>query len=325
MGEFELLARVRERLPAAGPRVRVGMGDDAAVVVPGGATATSTDAIIEGVHFRREWAGLRQIGHKALATALSDLAAMGAEPGEAYVVLGVPPDLDEDGCIELLDGLIALATAAGTTIAGGDVTRAPALSVTTTVVGHAQKAEELVTRAGAAGGEELVLSGEIGGAAAGLLLLERPELAAGVPEEIAERLKARQLEPAARLDAGQALARGGASAMIDLSDGLGGDGAHLARQSGVRIEIDGDLPMAGGVAEVAAAAGVDPIQLAISGGEDYELLASLPSARLKEAVEAVGRTGIALRRIGTVLDGEGLEIRQPGGRPVQTAGFDQLD
>jgi thiamine-monophosphate kinase len=83
--------------------------------------------------------------------------------------------------------------------------------------------------------------------------------------------------------------------------------------------------MAGGVAEVAAAAGVDPIQLAISGGEDYELLASLPSARLKEAVEAVGRTGIALRRIGTVLDGEGLEIRQPGGRPVQTAGFDQLD
>jgi thiamine-monophosphate kinase len=324
MGEFELLARVRERLPAAGPRVRVGMGDDAAVVVPGGATATSTDAIVEGVHFRREWAGLRQIGHKALATALSDLAAMGAEPGEAYVVLGVPPDLDEDGCIELLDGLIALATAAGTTIAGGDVTRAPALSVTTTVVGHAQKAEELVTRAGAAGGEELVLSGEIGGAAAGLLLLERPELAAGVPEEIAERLKARQLEPTPRLDGGRALARGGASAMIDLSDGLGRDGAHLARQSGVRIEIDGDLPMAGGVAEVAAAAGVDPIQLAISGGEDYELLASLPSARLKEAVEAVGRTGIALRRIGRVLDGEGLEIRQPGGRPVKAAGFDQL-
>src|SRR6478609_2584820 len=103
MGEFELLAKVRERLTEGGPRIRVGSGDDAAVTVPGGATATSVDALIDGVHFRREWAGLGQIGAKALASALSDLAAMGAEPGEAYVVLGVPPDLDEGGCLELLD------------------------------------------------------------------------------------------------------------------------------------------------------------------------------------------------------------------------------
>ena len=115
---------------------------------PGGATATSVDAIVDGVHFRRGQASLGQIGRKALATALSDLAAMGAEPGEAYVVLGVPPDLDEDGCIELLDG-IALAAATGTTLAGGDVTRAPALTVAITVVGHAPSPELLVTRAGA--------------------------------------------------------------------------------------------------------------------------------------------------------------------------------
>src|SRR5262245_33520873 len=102
MGEFELLARIRERLPAAGPRIRLGSGDDAAITVPGGATATSVDALVEGVHFRRELASPAQIGHKALATALSDLAAMGAEPGEAYVVLGAPADLDEDGCLELL-------------------------------------------------------------------------------------------------------------------------------------------------------------------------------------------------------------------------------
>src|SRR3954449_1803745 len=123
MGEFELLARIRERLPASGPRTHLGSGDDAAITLPGGATATSVDALVDGVHFRRDFASPAQIGHKALATALSDLAAMGAEPGEAYAALGVPPDLDEEGCIELLDGLLELAAATGTSVAGGDVTR----------------------------------------------------------------------------------------------------------------------------------------------------------------------------------------------------------
>ena len=137
MGEFELLERIRKRLPEPGPRVRLGSGDDAAITVPAGATATSVDALVDGVHFRREWSSLAQIGHKALAAALSDLAAMGAEPGEAYVVLGVPADLDEDGCIELLDGIATLAEATGTSLAGGDLTRAPALTLAMTVVGHA--------------------------------------------------------------------------------------------------------------------------------------------------------------------------------------------
>lgn len=326
MGEFELLARVRERLPPAGPRVRVGMGDDAAVTVPGGATATSVDAIVDGVHFRREQAGLAQIGRKALATALSDLAAMGAEPGEAYVVLGVPPDLDEDGCIELLDGIAALAAATGTTLAGGDVTRAPALTVAMTVVGHAPSPELLVTRAGARPGDSLVLTGEIGGAAAGLLLLERPELASAVAAETAERLRARQTEPQPRLGAGRALAAAGATAMIDLSDGLGGDARHLAEESGARLRIDvAALPLANGVAEIAAAAGRGPIQLALSGGEDYELLATLPAERLGEAASAAGRAAEAgLAQVGDVVAGEGVEFRLPGGRLLETEGFDQL-
>ena len=325
MGEFELLARVRERLPAAGPRVRVGIGDDAAVTVPGGATATSVDALVEGVHFRRDQGSLAQIGRKALAAALSDLAAMGAEPGEAYVVLGVPPDLDEDGCVELLDGVAELAAAAGTTLAGGDVTRAPALTVAITAVGHAPGPELLVTRAGARPGDALVLSGEIGGAAAGLLALERPETAAGLAAETAERLRARQLEPRPRLDAGRALARAGATAMIDLSDGLGGDARHLAEESGVGIRIDaGALPLAAGVAAVAAAAGRDPLQLAVSGGEDYELLAALPTGRLEEATAAVAAAKATLARVGEVVAGRGVEIRLPGGRLLEPAGFDQL-
>ncbi|HWT91319.1 MAG TPA: AIR synthase related protein, partial [Solirubrobacterales bacterium] len=118
MGEFELLARLRERLPQDGPRVKLGSGDDAAIVVPGGATATSVDAIVEGVHFRRADAGLETVGRKAISTALSDLAAMGAEAGEAYVVLGAPADLLEADFLALLDGLLERATETGATLAG---------------------------------------------------------------------------------------------------------------------------------------------------------------------------------------------------------------
>lgn len=326
MGEFELLAKVRERLAPPGPRVRVGSGDDAAVTIPGGATATSVDALIEGVHFRRDQASLGQIGRKALGSALSDLAAMGAAVGEAYVVVGVPPDLDEDGCLELVDGIAALAAETGTSLAGGDVTRAPALILAVTVIGHAASAEELVGRGGAEPGDALVLTGEIGGAAAGLLLLEQPELAGAVPERTAERLRLRQLLPAPRLGAGQALANAGASSMIDLSDGLGGDAAHVAKASGATIRVDAAaLPLADGLAAVAAAAGRDPLELAVSGGEDYELLATLPPGRVDAATAAVAQAGeTTLTQIGAVSAGEGVEIRLPGGATLAPAGYDQL-
>jgi thiamine-monophosphate kinase len=322
MGEFELLARLRERLPPPGPRLRVGSGDDAAITVPGGATATSVDALVEGVHFRREQSSLSQIGHKALAVALSDLAAMGAEPGEAYAALGVPPDLDEEGCIELLDGLAELAVATGTTIAGGDLTRAPTLMLAMTVVGHASAPELLVTRGGAQPGDALAVTGELGGAAAGLLLLEQ-----GVSVGAEDKgLVARQLEPHPRLVEGRALAASGATAMIDLSDGLGGDATRLAEACGAAMRIDaGALPVAAGVAEVAATADRDPLRLAVSGGEDYELLVAMPPERLAAGSAALRETtDVALTRIGEVVAGEGVELRLPGGRPLAPTGFDQL-
>jgi thiamine-monophosphate kinase len=332
MGEFELLERIREKLPRTGPRLRLGSGDDAAIVVPGGATATSVDALVDGVHFRRSWSSLEQIGRKALAAALSDLAAMGAEPGEAYIVLGVPSDLDEDGCLELIDGIAAIATETGTSLAGGDVTRAPVLTLAVTVVGHAPEPERLVARAGAGAGDVLVVTGELGGAAAGLLLLERAEHARssfephGDTNDDRARLLARQLEPRPRLAAGRALADAGAKAMIDLSDGLGGDAGHLAAASGVGLRIDAAaLPIEKGVAEVAAEAGRDPLELVASGGEDYELLAAVPAERLKEATESVARqAGTGLTRIGEVVAGEGAELRLPDGRRSRPPGFDQL-
>lgn len=334
MGEFELLAKIRARLPPAGPRVLIGSGDDAAVTVPGGATATSVDALVEGVHFRREWSSPSQIGAKALAVALSDLAAMGARPGEAYVVLGAPSGFGEDECAELVDGMAALAAATGTTLAGGDLTRAPALTLAVTVVGHAAEPGALISRAGARPGDVLAVTGELGGAAAGLLLLEaagsgseaRSSLCPdGDQKDERTALIGRQLEPRPRLEAGRALAGAGATAMIDLSDGIGGDARHLATASGVRLRIDAAaLPLAAGAAGVAAVEGLDPLELAASRGEDYELLVAIPPARLDDAAAASGRVGAPLTPIGEVAAGEGVEIRLPGGRTARAAGFDHL-
>jgi thiamine-monophosphate kinase len=314
MGEFELLARIRERLPAPSSRIRLGSGDDAAVTVPGGATATSVDALVDGVHFRRDLASPAQIGHKALATALSDLAAMGAEPGEAYVVLGLPPDFGEEECIALLDGMLALASRTGTDLAGGDLTRARELFLAITVVGHAPAPGAFVSRSGAQAGDLLVLTGEIGGAAAGL---EQPG---------AEELRARQLEPTPRLAAGRALAESGATAMIDVSDGLGADAAHIAEASGAGLRIEAAaVPLAPAARQLSEAAGRDPWQL-LNGGEDYELLASIPPGQLAEAQRSVqeAEKGIALTEIGAVIAGSGVEIRLPGGQLLEPAGFDQL-
>lgn len=326
MGEFELLAKLRERLPAGGSRVRLGSGDDAAITVPGGATATSVDAIVEGVHFRRDEAGPEAIGHKALAAALSDLAAMGAEAGEAYVVLGAPGDLGEDELLALLDGMLAVAKATGTTLAGGDLTRAPALTLAVTVVGHAPSAEAFVSRGGARPGDFVVLTGEIGGAPVGRLLLDDRKLAAPVSATAAEGLRGRQLEPSPRLRSGRALAEAGATAMIDVSDGLAGDAAHLAEASSVALRIEaGSLPLAAGLAEVAAAAGLEPLQLAVGGGEDYELLATVPPEAFDDAaarVAAAGESG--LTPIGEVEAGEGVEIRLPGGGRLEAPGYDHF-
>jgi thiamine-monophosphate kinase len=334
MGEFELLARIRERLPAGGPRMHLGSGDDAAVTIPGGATATSVDALVDGVHFRRDIASPGQIGHKALATALSDLAAMGAEAGEAYAVLGLPPDFTEDECVELLDGMVALAGETGTDLAGGDLTRSDQLFLAITVVGHATDAQAFVQRAGARPGDAVVLTGEIGGAAAGLHLLQNadwsinPAMRGSNDQSAANgapALRARQLEPTPQLAAGQALARAGATAMIDLSDGLGADARHLAEASGVKLRIEAEtVPLVPAAVALSEAGGRERWCL-LRGGEDYELLACIAADRLQEAMAAaLSKGSTTLTKIGEVEAGSGVEIRLPDGRLLEPAGFDQL-
>ena len=330
-GEFRLIARLRERLSrvarpaAAGVDLHVGIGDDAAVTAAEGVTVTSAEALVEGVHFRRDTAPPTSIGHKALAVALSDLAAMGASAGEAYIALGIPEDLDEAACIELYDGLAAVAASTGTAVLGGDVTRAPALVIAVTVVGHARSADAVVGRDGASPEQALAVTGELGGAAAGLLLLERAVRTPSLEPELSAALRRRQLEPEPRLAAGAALAARGATAMIDVSDGLGADAGQIAAASGVRVVIELEpLPVQPGVGEVASAGGLDEIELAASGGEDYELLAVLPATRVAEAAAAVSEAGGRLTVIGRTAPGEGVEIVGPDGSTRDPGGFDHL-
>lgn len=267
----------------------------------------STDVLLEGVHFRASTSPAADIGAKAAAVNLSDLAAMGARPRALLVALTLAPGHPDVG--EMFDGLAAVGTGAGAPVVGGDLVCGSVTSLAVTAIGDLPDGDRSVRRDGAAPGDHLWLTGPLGASAAGLHILES-EVAAAVAGDAAGALVSRHRRPEARVDAGRRLARAGATAMIDVSDGLALDAGRVAAASGCRLIIDADsVPRADGVDAVAGALGIDPAGYASTGGEDYELLAAGPA-------DLPARAALPLIPVGRVTSGSGATLTT-GGRAIE--------
>jgi len=316
-GEFELIASLASRLDPAADGL--GIGDDAAAWTPsaGALVVATTDMLVVGVHFRLDWTSPRDLGWKALAVNLSDLAAMGAAPGRALISVALLPG--QTALVgEMYEGLSELARLTGTTVVGGDTvhTSGP-LVVNVALIGEAEPGR-LLRRDGALPGDLLALTGAVGASAAGLALLldgDRDRLSR---PEAAPLLTAHH-RPSPRLAAGRILAALGLRCAIDVSDGVASEAWHLARASGVAIHLDADrLVLA--AAAVALFGDARARDLALSGGEDYQLLFTVPEARLAEVTAALAEEDrpTVIGRVTGLHRGGRVELSQ-GGRVVESA------
>jgi thiamine-monophosphate kinase len=301
-GEFDRIRQIIERVGSTG----VALGDDCALVEwPGGTLALSTDATIEDVHFRRAWLTEAEIGWRAAARALSDLAAEGAEALGILVALTAPRAATAEALAEVMGGAADAVGAVGGRVLGGDLAAGDRWHLVVTVVGAAARP---VTRAGAEPGNELWVTGALGGARAAL----DAWLGGLEPDPTARRAFA---SPTPRIAVGVALAAAGARAMVDLSDGLGGDARHLAAASATRLVIDLDrLPLA-----PTAGSALD----AARGGEDYELLVAMPAGFGSAAAGVAERTGVPLTKVGRVEAGTGV-LFLLAGVETEVAGWDHF-
>jgi thiamine-monophosphate kinase len=305
-GEFGLIARITARL-GVDPAVLVGPGDDAAVVAaPDGRVVATTDALVAGRHFRRDWASPVDVGHRAAAANLADIAAMGAYPTALLVALCTPPELELAWVDGLADGLAAEAGLVGARVVGGDVSASPTLTIVVSALGDLAGAAP-VTRGGARPGDVLAMAGRIGHAAAGLTVLSRGFRS---PKLLVDAYR----RPQVPYPAGPAAAALGATAMIDVSDGLLADAGHVATASRVAVDIHRDaFPLPDPLRNAAEALGVDPYDWVLAGGDDHPLVATFPDGTLLPP---------DWRVIGEVREGSGVTV---DGKPYPgPAGWDHL-
>jgi thiamine-monophosphate kinase len=292
IGEFGLISRVVARL-GSGPSALLGPGDDGAVVAaPDGRVVASTDVLVEGRHFRRDWSAPGDIGHRAAAANLADIAAMGATPTALLVAFCAPADLPVTWAEELAAGLSEEAALVGASVVGGDMSSSPTLTIAVTALGDLGGRPPVV-RSGAQPGDIVALSGRTGHSAAGYTILSR---GFRTPKMLVEAYR----RPVVPYAAGPSAASHGATSMIDISDGLLQDLGHIASASVVGIDVRTEafeVPPA--MRDAASALGVDPYQWLLAGGEDHALAATFPPGRsLPEG----------WREIGTVYDGTGVTV-----------------
>ncbi|MGQ0670721.1 MAG: thiamine-phosphate kinase [Actinomycetota bacterium] len=325
--EDELLAAIRKVLSGTAAGVVVGVGDDAAVVEAGsGERVLTTDMLVEGVHFDRDLTSARDLGYKAIVVNVSDVAAMAASPRFALASLALSPETDAAWTMELFGGMLAACDEYALSLVGGDLNRGDAAVVSITVVGEVAPGRA-VLRSGAQVGDRVVVTGSLGAAAAGLLLAKSPTGRA-VASDWGRELLAAHFRPVARVGEAQTLAQADATAMMDISDGLAKDLGRLCAESRVGARIDlGRIPVAEGLGPAADVLGLDPLQTALSGGEDYELLAAIaPGAVVGARDELRERFGVTLADIGAIIE-EGLCAVDRDGRefPLEPKGWDHFE
>lgn len=307
-GEFERIARLRE-LFGAPALPDLGIGDDCAVLHDPRPLVITVDASVEGVHFDRRWISPRDLAARAAEAAVSDLAAMGAEPGELLLAWTLPRESPDELVTELAHGVLRVTRRLGMRVVGGNLSAAPVLSLTTTALGRATGPS--LRRDGARVGDVIAVTGHPGAAALGLRAL----MAGRGDERAFTEFVNRWRSPAARVDEGRSLVSRAHSA-IDLSDGLAQDGAHIADASGCALLIDAQrLPALPGQREAARALGLDPTAIALHGGEDYELLASGPPEAFDDRWTLIGE----------VVPGAGVLVPRDGVMtPLAALGWDHF-
>jgi len=284
VGEFGLIAELVSRFPQ-GEQVLVGPGDDAALLrIKQGHVVVSTDLTVEGNHFRRDWSEAADVGHRAAARNLADIAAMGGTAHSLTVALAAPAELPARWALEFADGFAAECSLVGASVVGGDLTRANKIFVAVSVLGAVT--QKPVLRSGAVPGDVLAIAGRLGWSAGGLAILGRGFRSPRVLVEAYRR-------PEPPYAAGPAAAEAGATAMIDVSDGLLADAGHLAADSGVRIDVRTEtLDVPEPLYAVASATGADPLSFMLGGGEDHALLATFPAtAAMPEGWQVIGAVG----------------------------------
>ncbi|MGH2709916.1 MAG: thiamine-phosphate kinase [Actinomycetota bacterium] len=328
--EIELVRAIRKVLSGSAPGVVVGVGDDAAVLDPRPHPGVlTTDMLVEGVHFEIGATSAHDLGHKAVTVNVSDVAAMGGSPRYAVACVAVSPRLEASWVMELYGGMRQASADYGMVLVGGDTSRADRVVLSVTVLGEVGSGRH-VTRAGAGPGDALVVTGELGGSAGGLWVAQakHESQSEALSRPWGRALVARHERPVARVGEGQTLAAARATAMMDVSDGLAIDLARLCEESGcgARVRL-ADIPLAEGLEELQELGDVEPLDLALHGGEDYELLAAVPKDAVEPTREALmERFDTRLTEIGEITSERGLVAVSDDGSedPLESKGWDHF-